>query len=80
MPQSRRDWIANPMGMRILKWLAPVLFAAMELANSARAQTLPGGFAYLGDIDPTILQDIRYAGANNFVGRPLAATAPPNAW
>ena len=26
----------------------------------------------LRDIDPTILQDIRYAGSNNFVGRPLA--------
>jgi zinc D-Ala-D-Ala dipeptidase len=35
------------------------------------AQTLPGGFVYLGDIDPTIIQDIRYAGSNNFVGRPL---------
>ena len=26
---------------------------------------------YLRDIDPSILQDIRYAGPNNFVGRPL---------
>ena len=32
---------------------------------------MPGGFTYLRDVDPTILQDIRYAGANNFVGRPL---------
>ena len=24
------------------------------------------------DIDPTIIQDIRYAGPNNFIGRPLA--------
>ena len=36
------------------------------------AQPLPGGFVYLRDIDPSIIQDIRYAGANNFVGRPLA--------
>ena len=41
-------------------------------ASSAGAQTLPGGFVFLRDIDPTILQDIRYAGSNNFVGRPLA--------
>ena len=27
---------------------------------------------YLRDLDPSILQDIRYAGANNFIGRPLA--------
>jgi D-alanyl-D-alanine dipeptidase len=40
--------------------------------EAARAQALPAGFAYLRDIDPTILQDIRYAGVNNFVGRPLA--------
>ena len=57
--------------MRILKWLAPVLLTAMELAGPVRAQTLPGGFVYLGEVDPTILQDIRYAGRNNFVGRPL---------
>src|SRR3954447_3344639 len=46
------------------------------LATSAlapvRAQTLPGGFVYLHDIDPSIIQDIRYATSNNFVGRPLA--------
>jgi D-alanyl-D-alanine dipeptidase len=40
-------------------------------AASANAQTLPGGFVYLHDIDPTIIQDIRYAGSNNFIGRPL---------
>jgi len=38
----------------------------------ARAQALPGGFVFLRDIDPSIIQDIRYAGSNNFVGRPLA--------
>jgi D-alanyl-D-alanine dipeptidase len=32
---------------------------------------LPDGFVYLRDIDPTIAQDMRYAGANNFTGRPL---------
>jgi zinc D-Ala-D-Ala dipeptidase len=49
--------------------IAVVLVAS---ACSASAQPLPGGFVYLRDIDPTILQDIRYAGSNNFVGRPLA--------
>ena len=47
----------------------------------ARAQSLPGGFVFLRDVDPTIIQDIRYAGRNNFVGRPLAsAIRPANAW
>ena len=42
---------------------------------AAGAQRLPGGFVYLRDIDPTIIQDIRYAGSNNFVGHPLAGYA-----
>ena len=49
-----------------------LLFAAICAASTtAQAQKLPGGFVYLRDIDPTIIQDIRYASANNFVGRPL---------
>jgi D-alanyl-D-alanine dipeptidase len=40
-------------------------------ANAAPAR-LPAGFVYLADIDPTIVQDIRYAGAHNFIGRPVA--------
>jgi D-alanyl-D-alanine dipeptidase len=49
------------------------LFAllAAALATSAYAQALPGGFVYLRDIDPTIIQDIRYASSNNFIGRPM---------
>jgi D-alanyl-D-alanine dipeptidase len=49
-----------------------IMLATTAYAVPAMAQTLPGGFVYLRDIDPTILQDIRYAGSNNFVGRPLA--------
>jgi zinc D-Ala-D-Ala dipeptidase len=32
---------------------------------------LPKGFVYLREVDPTIVQDIRYAGSHNFVGRPI---------
>lgn len=46
------------------------LVAAVSI-SAAHAQTLPGGFVYLRDVDPSIIQDIRYAGSNNFVGRPL---------
>jgi D-alanyl-D-alanine dipeptidase len=49
-----------------------IALAVAAFVPQARAETLPGGFVYLRDIDPTILQDIRYAGANNFVGRRLA--------
>jgi len=58
--------------MRGLKWFASILLTAMELTGPARAQSLPAGFTFLRDVDPSILQDIRYAGSNNFVGRPLA--------
>jgi D-alanyl-D-alanine dipeptidase len=40
---------------------------APALAGSA----LPKGLVYLRDIDPAIIQDIRYAGSHNFVGRPI---------
>jgi D-alanyl-D-alanine dipeptidase len=35
------------------------------------AGTLPKGFVYLRDVDPSIRQDIRYAGSHNFIGRPV---------
>src|SRR4051794_18026741 len=49
-----------------------VALAVGAAVSQANAQTLPGGFVYLRDIDPTIIQDIRYATSNNFVGKPLA--------
>jgi D-alanyl-D-alanine dipeptidase len=33
--------------------------------------SLPSGFVYLRDIDPSIAQDMRYASFDNFTGRPL---------
>ena len=58
--------------MRSLKWFARILLTALTLASPAGAQSLPGGFVFLSDIDPSIRQDIRYAGANNFVGRKVS--------
>jgi zinc D-Ala-D-Ala dipeptidase len=40
-------------------------------ASALAGPALPEGFVYLRDIDPTIVQDIRYAGSHNFVGRPI---------
>lgn len=37
----------------------------------AFAADLPAGFVHLADIDPSIRQDIRYAGSANFLGRPV---------
>jgi D-alanyl-D-alanine dipeptidase len=52
--------------------LAVVLLGAGLAPAVTSAQSLPGGFVYLRDIDPTIIQDIRYATPNNFIGRPLS--------
>jgi zinc D-Ala-D-Ala dipeptidase len=48
--------------------VATLAFAAGPVHGEG---TLPDNLVYLRDIDPTILQDIRYASSNNFVGRPL---------
>jgi D-alanyl-D-alanine dipeptidase len=45
-------------------------FLLLPTAASA-GSALPHGFVYLRDVDPTIVQDIRYATAHNFVGRPI---------
>src|SRR5256886_9243399 len=42
------------------------------MAQGVAAQgALPSGFVYLRDVEPSIAQDIRYTGSDNFVGRPL---------
>jgi zinc D-Ala-D-Ala dipeptidase len=62
---------AMTTGMHFVKSILAALLALMTI-STAHAQSLPGGFVYLRDIDPSIIQDIRYATSNNFVGRPLA--------
>src|SRR5499427_10420358 len=53
-------------------WAAAVAIALLALGKHAGAQSaLPSGFVYLRDVDPSIAQDIRYSGFDNFVGRPL---------
>ncbi|PWJ90011.1 D-Ala-D-Ala dipeptidase VanX [Mesorhizobium loti] len=47
-------------------------FCALMLAASvppAHADALPAGFVRLADVDPSIRQDIRYAGSDNFLHR-----------
>jgi D-alanyl-D-alanine dipeptidase len=48
-------------------WLRlAIALMASAFASAASAADLPRGFVYLSSIDPTIAQDMRYAGANNF--------------
>ena len=57
---------------RALVKIVVIVIAVAGLVWPALAQGLPGDFVFLRDVDPTIIQDIRYAGANNFTGRPIA--------
>lgn len=48
-----------------------LILALVTLPLTAEARELPGGLVYLRDIDASIAQDMRYATANNFTGKPL---------
>jgi zinc D-Ala-D-Ala dipeptidase len=56
-------------GLVLITGLVLILAALPVPALAGTA--LPKGFVYLRDADPTIVQDIRYAGFHNFVGRPI---------
>jgi zinc D-Ala-D-Ala dipeptidase len=54
------------------------LIALLALSGpAAAAERLPAGFVYLRDVEPSIAQDMRYAGSDNFTGRPLPGYGAP---
>jgi D-alanyl-D-alanine dipeptidase len=60
-----------------MHWLAAGLAGALAAAGTGAAAEqsaprLPGTLVYLRDVDPTIVQDIRYAQADNFTGGRVA--------
>jgi len=63
--------------MRAITRCAPIAIALMlavaghgtSALAAIKANGLPGFFVYLRDVDPTIVQDMRYFGVHNFVGR-----------
>jgi zinc D-Ala-D-Ala dipeptidase len=62
--------------------MRPTLFLSVLLSwgflsMSCLAATLPPGFVYLKNIAPTIQQDMRYATAHNFIGRPIQGYVTP---
>lgn len=52
--------------MKFIKQLLLLLSITMT-AHAA----LPKGFVFLTDIDPTIIENVRYYGSENFMGRPV---------
>lgn len=47
------------------------------ISLSANCLALPSGFTHLHDISPNILEDIRYAGENNFLGEEVPGYLAP---
>lgn len=52
---------------------------ALLVPPAARADP-PAGFVRLADVAPGIAQDMRYAGAENFTGRPVPGYARADCW
>jgi D-alanyl-D-alanine dipeptidase len=57
------------MACRFALFIAIVI--ALGVAPACGAEEMAGDFVYLRDIDPSIQQDVRYAGSRNFTGRPV---------
>lgn len=53
------------------------IFLFLFLLSSANSFSLPTNFVYLKDLDPSIYQEIRYAGTSNFIGRPIPGYKKP---
>ena len=49
-------------------------------ASAASLAGQPPGFVRLQEVAPDIVQDMRYAGSNNFTGRPVPGYAAPRCW
>lgn len=65
-----RVWYESFPMLKLTKHFAIALILALAPPAAAR-DALPAGLVYLRDIDASIVQDMRYAGADNFVGHPL---------
>ena len=55
----------------------PAMLLCTLAATPSIAEDMPKGFVYLRDADPTILQDMRYGTANNFVGKTIPGYEAP---
>ncbi|KPH02315.1 D-alanyl-D-alanine dipeptidase [Pseudomonas sp. RIT-PI-q] len=60
-----------------MRLLCKFLYLSLIMPCLASAEPRPGHMVYLRTVDPSIEQDIRYAGAHNFTGHPLDGYAAP---
>ena len=66
--------------MRRSRFASIVGFGCLLLSaiSPCYSQSLPKGFVFLHQVDGTIVESIRYATGNNFVGRPLGGYLAPS--
>ena len=57
--------------------LASAVLLGLGLAGPALGAQLPPGFVYLREVAPDVLQDMRYAGPDNFTGRKVPGYDAP---
>lgn len=60
--------------------LGGLVACATPAAQRADEPPMPEGFVRLSDVAPDIVQEIRYAGEHNFMGRPVNGYEAPQCW
>lgn len=60
--------------------LSTLLVATGEAGEGAAESRPPPGFVRLSEVAPTIVQDVRYATSDNFVGTPIEGYEVPEIW
>ena len=67
------------MTPRVRGFAAAVSLVALAACGGTSSQ-LPEDFVRLSDAAPDIVQEMRYAGEHNFMGRPVAGYEAPQCW
>lgn len=57
-----------------------ILSALLVLGAEVACADPPPGFVRVAEVAPDVLQDMRYAGADNFTGRPVPGYDAPDCW
>jgi D-alanyl-D-alanine dipeptidase len=64
----------------ILAVVALGTIAPASTAKAAERSALPTGFSRLSTVAPAVLQEMRYHGSHNFMGRPVDGYDAPECW
>ncbi|MCD6038985.1 MAG: hypothetical protein K0S27_385 [Gammaproteobacteria bacterium] len=59
------------MKTKLIYFLTVAFLSILYLYGSQSMANLPSGFVYLEDVDPTIIQDMKYHTHDNLIGRPI---------